>query len=301
MFGRETFIVRVAEDAMASSAGRSQGGSSGWAETRRRAPSVERASTRLTTSPVPSRSTKSSPAAGTVRASGNTSTETVYGLTSHTPDSADAQTLLTLNRGHWCIENAAHHCLDWSFDEDRCRIRTGSDRFPDCFVIPGYPSTEQTGKFPWGFRERKRETTDALEHGHEAVLDGIPPDLALAVLIRAVRHGLGMHDAEPVQSFLDFAGGHRGAVVGHQGPGQAALHERLAQSVDEDLGGLGQIPLQVAAEPGVVVEEAEQDGRLPLPGRRQHPALRMMEVPMRCYVEHLYTLCGGRRYVPVIP
>ena len=36
---------------------------------------------------------------------------------------------------------------------------TGSDRFSDCFVIPGNPSTEQTGKFPWGFHETKRETT----------------------------------------------------------------------------------------------------------------------------------------------
>ena len=36
---------------------------------------------------------------------------------------------------------------------------TRFDRFPDCFVIPGNPSTEQTGKFPWGFHERKRETT----------------------------------------------------------------------------------------------------------------------------------------------
>ena len=59
------------------------------------------------------------------KASGKASTETVYGVTSHTPETANAQRLLTLNRGHWCIENAAHHCLDWSFDEDRCRIRTG--------------------------------------------------------------------------------------------------------------------------------------------------------------------------------
>ena len=54
-----------------------------------------------------------------------TSVECTWGVTSHTPDSADAQRLLTLNRGHWTIENSAHHCLDWSFDEDRCRIRTG--------------------------------------------------------------------------------------------------------------------------------------------------------------------------------
>ena len=59
------------------------------------------------------------------KATGNTSIETAYGVTSHTPDTATAQKLLSLNRGHWCIENTAHHCLDWSFDEDRCRFRTG--------------------------------------------------------------------------------------------------------------------------------------------------------------------------------
>ena len=35
------------------------------------------------------------------------------------------QKLLRLNRGHWCIENCSHHCLDWTWDEDRSRIRTG--------------------------------------------------------------------------------------------------------------------------------------------------------------------------------
>ena len=32
--------------------------------------------------------------------------------------------LLELNRGYWRIE-ATRHVLDWSFDEDRRRIRTG--------------------------------------------------------------------------------------------------------------------------------------------------------------------------------
>ena len=59
------------------------------------------------------------------KATGKTSIETAYGVTSHTPDTATAHKLLSLNRGHWCVENTAHHCLDWSFDEDRCRIRTG--------------------------------------------------------------------------------------------------------------------------------------------------------------------------------
>ena len=56
--------------------------------------------------------------------SGKRSCETAYGVTSLTPQAASPERLLTLNRGHWTIE-AAHHILDWSFDEDRCRIRSG--------------------------------------------------------------------------------------------------------------------------------------------------------------------------------
>ena len=50
--------------------------------------------------------------------------ETAFGVTSLTPETATPERLLILNRGHWTIE-AAHHILDWSFDEDRNRIRTG--------------------------------------------------------------------------------------------------------------------------------------------------------------------------------
>ena len=56
--------------------------------------------------------------------SGKRRCETAYGVTSLTPQAASAQRLLTLNRGHWTSE-ATHHILDWSFDEDRSRIRTG--------------------------------------------------------------------------------------------------------------------------------------------------------------------------------
>ena len=61
------------------------------------------------------------------KASGKASTETVYGLTSHTPDSANAQRLLTLNRGHWTIENSVHRILNDpdAWNEDKSRIRTG--------------------------------------------------------------------------------------------------------------------------------------------------------------------------------
>jgi predicted transposase YbfD/YdcC len=48
-----------------------------------------------------------------------------YGVTSRTSEEADAKAVLTTNRGHWAIENSCHHILDWNYDEDRVRIRTG--------------------------------------------------------------------------------------------------------------------------------------------------------------------------------
>ena len=74
------------------------------------------------------------------------------------------------------------------------------------------------------------------------------------------------------------AGRHRRAVVAHQRARQAALHEGLAEPVDEDLGGLREVPLQVAAEARVVIEEAEQDRRLPFAGGGQHAALAVVEI-----------------------
>jgi predicted transposase YbfD/YdcC len=57
--------------------------------------------------------------------SGKRSLDIVYGITRRTPEEAAAQRLLQINRGHWCIENSCHYILDWSFDEDRCRICKG--------------------------------------------------------------------------------------------------------------------------------------------------------------------------------
>lgn len=57
--------------------------------------------------------------------SGKTSQELAYGITSRTPQQRSPQRLLEINRGHWTIENCCHYVLDWNFDEDRCRIRTG--------------------------------------------------------------------------------------------------------------------------------------------------------------------------------
>lgn len=59
------------------------------------------------------------------KTTGKRSPDVVYGITSRTPDQATPQQVLTTNRGHWSIENSCHYILDWNFDEDRCRIRTG--------------------------------------------------------------------------------------------------------------------------------------------------------------------------------
>jgi len=47
------------------------------------------------------------------------------GVTSRTPEQADPQRILKVNRDHWTIENRCHYVVDWNFDEDRSRIRTG--------------------------------------------------------------------------------------------------------------------------------------------------------------------------------
>ena len=57
--------------------------------------------------------------------SGKESKEIAYGITSKTPDLASPVQVLQNNRGHWSIENSCHYIIDWNYDEDRSRIRTG--------------------------------------------------------------------------------------------------------------------------------------------------------------------------------
>ena len=61
----------------------------------------------------------------TEKKTGATSLEIAYGLTSRTPAQASPQRVLKVNRGQWSIENSCHYILDWNYDEDRSRIRTG--------------------------------------------------------------------------------------------------------------------------------------------------------------------------------
>ncbi|PKM36283.1 MAG: hypothetical protein CVV06_11860 [Gammaproteobacteria bacterium HGW-Gammaproteobacteria-10] len=58
--------------------------------------------------------------------SGKHSLEVAFGITSRTPEHASPDNILAINRGHWVIENSCHYIIDWNYDEDRCRIRTGN-------------------------------------------------------------------------------------------------------------------------------------------------------------------------------
>ncbi len=55
---------------------------------------------------------------------GQLSQEVSYGITSVTTDQATPEQILGDNRKHWSVESC-HYMIDWNYDEDRGRIRTG--------------------------------------------------------------------------------------------------------------------------------------------------------------------------------
>jgi predicted transposase YbfD/YdcC len=62
----------------------------------------------------------------TDKKSKESTSEIAYGITSQTSKQADPESVLSINRGHWAIENSCHYIIDWNYDEDRSRIRTGN-------------------------------------------------------------------------------------------------------------------------------------------------------------------------------
>jgi predicted transposase YbfD/YdcC len=62
----------------------------------------------------------------TCKHTGQARCQTVYGITSLSPQRADAPRLLSLARQHWRIENKAHWVRDVTYDEDRSQVRCGS-------------------------------------------------------------------------------------------------------------------------------------------------------------------------------
>src|SRR5437773_96441 len=61
----------------------------------------------------------------TKKKTGESTLDIAYGITSRTPQQAGSHQVLKVNRGHWAIENSCHYIIDWNYDEDRSRIRTG--------------------------------------------------------------------------------------------------------------------------------------------------------------------------------
>jgi hypothetical protein len=87
-----------------------------------------------------------------------------------------------------------------------------------------------------------------------------------------------VHHGKPRKSVSGFLGEHGRTVVGHQGPRQAALHDRLGESVNQTLGGLAEVELQVATQPRVIVEDGERHRALPFSGFLQQSDLGQMKV-----------------------
>ena len=85
---------------------------------------------------------------------------------------------------------------------------------------------------------------------------------------------------QSVLELADLGRGHGRAVVAQGGARGRPLLERLGEAVRDHLGGLGQIPLQMAGEARAVVEHAEQDRRRPLAASGQHLARAVVAVPM---------------------
>ena len=98
------------------------------------------------------------------------------------------------------------------------------------------------------------EVSNALEHGKKPALYLAPKGLLLSILIRTERQRVFKKNAQASQTLFGLRRDHGRAVVPEDGPGELALLKTLAQTVAEFLGAFGQIPLGMAAKPGVVVE-----------------------------------------------
>jgi predicted transposase YbfD/YdcC len=62
----------------------------------------------------------------TVERRGQVRCQTVYGISSLSPNQADARRLLALVRTHWHIENRLHWRRDVTLGEDHCQVRKGN-------------------------------------------------------------------------------------------------------------------------------------------------------------------------------
>lgn|SRR5512138_1367123 len=87
---------------------------------------------------------------------GRQEAETVWLITSLTPEEADPARLLELARLYWTIENGTHYRMDVSAGEDRCRVR-----HPVAATVLGILRRAVQGEYrAWARRQRKaRDST----------------------------------------------------------------------------------------------------------------------------------------------
>ncbi len=92
----------------------------------------------------------------TDKKTGATSREIAYGLTSRTPEQANPQRVLQVNRGHWTIENSCHYILDWNYDDEPqshpYRLRPGKHN-------PASPFRYRSDQIPRGAQRRAENAT----------------------------------------------------------------------------------------------------------------------------------------------
>ena len=98
-----------------------------------------------------------------------------------------------------------------------------------------------------------------------------------------------MKDGQAGEALHRLRRNHGVAVVAEDRPGNPAFGKGLAKAVHETLDGLAQVPLGVATDPAVVVQDAEQPGRVP-PAARQQDGARggvKVEMPEAVRILHL--------------
>lgn len=113
----------------------------------------------------------------TDKKTGESSCEVAFGITSRSPQEADAKHVLATNRNHWSIENSCHYIIDWNFDEDRSRIRCGYG--PENitrlrrFVI-GIIKSKGGTNVAQKMRQLNRNTRLVFDYLHMTVNSGVP-------------------------------------------------------------------------------------------------------------------------------
>lgn len=76
----------------------------------------------------------------TVTRQGRRSVEVVYLICSQVITVAPPSQVAAWIRGHWAIEDRLHYVRDVTFDEDRCRVRTGSGA--EVMATPAQPGDQ---------------------------------------------------------------------------------------------------------------------------------------------------------------